>query len=263
MSPSIEINKINFEELQLIYDKIPGVPCISGCMGCCVSPNITLIEFIFLMRFLYAQCSKEEVLNFLTKRTLPNTQFEGNLHCRFQGDNGFCTIHLGRGMACRLHGLPVIEELGVTNMENCTIMEQGLLPKVHVERVNGWLNKLLKLNQEIIPEYSEDFFHIVGLNIECWLDILFIDDITQDTLSQYQQVLRGSIPYKSYDFLYSPHSEIKEKIDTITLLKLCIDLGDKTGVEASLKKLKTGYPTTGSYFNEQCDWIEKKISDTN
>ncbi len=250
---------IQIKALQSLYDKIPGVPCIAGCTACCVTPNVTLCEYIFLVCELCERYTGSELSDLIVTPMRNHPWFEGNYYCRFQNDKGICINHIGRGAACRLHGLPVIQKLGVSNMENCTIMEQNLLPQIEVDTAQLWLEELLALNKALYPTYGESFLRLIGLNIECWLDITYSDNINSEELREYQTLIHQYCPQLPSLENYKAFTEIFEKIDTIQLLDMCVQLGDKDSALKALNKLISGFPTTGTFFAEQAEWMKRKI----
>lgn len=250
---------MSFTRLESLYKIVPGVPCIAGCKGCCVSPTITLTEFIYMMRYLLKTYKREIFLKFITYPMRPHPQFEGNYYCRFQSENGYCGLHEGRALACRLHGLPVIEDLGIKNLENCTIMDKSECPQVNVKEINGWIDELLLCNQELRPDYGDEFHHIIGLNVECWLDIAFWDNISSNIIRNLQNLIRSLLPEDLIINGYLPHTEISEKIDAVSLLEMLINSGDKDAVENILDHLQNKYPTAGTYFSDDASWIREKL----
>ncbi len=249
------------KKLEGIYRSLPGLPCLAGCTGCCVSPTMTLSEFIHMIGFVFEKFSQHEIEKYFDLPMEPHPKFEGNFYCRFQSSEGLCVVHSHRALACRMHGLPVIDQLGVNNMENCTIMEKQFLPNVSRSTAGEWLSLLVETNKEILTEYGENFYHLIGLNVECWLDILFVDDLANDLLVSLQNVLRGS--FENFRTInYQKKTEIIEKINTISLLEMVIQTGEKESVLSLLNKIESEYASTGGYFQDDCQWMRQSILQT-
>jgi len=75
-------------------------------------------------------------------------------------------------LACRLFGLPVLNQLGLENLEKCPVMDPQTCPPVPRETLDGWLSRIKDLNQDIPGYYSEPYW-VLGLNLECWLAVYF------------------------------------------------------------------------------------------
>jgi hypothetical protein len=203
------------------------MPCLPGCTACCVSP------------------------------TAFHSKFKGHLKCPFHGNQGRCEVHPHRGLACRMHGLPVINHMGIQNLENCTIMDEDFLPKVSQSKAKGWLDQLLEINQNLVPNYGTEFHALVGLLIPCWLDLYFAAEV-EDWLVLYQKAM--------WDFLGQPeeslstsHTGIMEKFKMISLLQLSMDLGEIHSVKKILDNLENSFPATGSYYLDQIAFFRKEI----
>ena len=220
---------------------------------------MTLVEFVHVMRYVYDAAAPETIFEWILKPMTPHASFEGNYRCRFHSEDGKCGVHPDRPMACRLHGLPVIEKLGVSNLENCTIMDKGFLPDLPVPRIREWLKELMDLNKEWDAQHCEGFYKIIGLNFECWLDILFVEDLSNELLRDLQALLREAIPHRQVPLDYKPHTEIAEKVETIALLQFIIESGDRGSVLALLDKLEKEFPTTGNYFHDEVKWMREQI----
>src|SRR3990172_6474656 len=115
----MEYMSMTFNGLEELYAEVPGVPC-TGCGHCCVTPTVTLVEFVHLMKHVISQFNPEEVARLLTQKMKPHERFEGNYQCKFLSPLGKCTVHPGRPLACRLHGLPVLEELDIPGLVTYT-----------------------------------------------------------------------------------------------------------------------------------------------
>ncbi len=247
------------EALSSLYKKLPPVPCFAGCKGCCVSPTMTLVEFICLFNWMLNEYSQEEMEAFIAKPMLAHPDFEGNFFCRLQGENGLCQGHGGRALACRLHGLPVIEKLKIQNLENCQIMDKDYLPDLPLETAQSWLSKLVELNNQVKDNYEGSFYGLLAFNLEGWLDICFQENVANDLWTELRELLKKHLKEFSLAKEYKPLSQLADKMEFISLLELSIKFTDPQSTLESLKQLKKKFPSTGSYFQAEIDWMLERL----
>ena len=241
MSNNIESS---LSKLDLIYRNIPSVPC-KACGKCCVSPTITFLEFLYLMDGVY-RFEKEQIQHFFSIPVKFHEKHEGNLQCRFIDKHGHCTVHKFRSMACRLHGLPAINMLGIEEIENCKIMPPSSLPEVKVNTLKKWLENLSQLNSEIFNHYKEPFW-LAGLNIECWLAILYDPYFNLAPFKHFREIFKKRYP-KLSEMKYSDETNLKEKVDKITMFFEFIKTGVSEELIDLLSSIINDYPVTGTYY---------------
>ncbi len=255
---NMTINDI-LPELKIIYDELPGVPC-KECGRCCVSPTCTLVEFIFLIKSLLSYQTNENVQKLLSRNPLLHDGFDGNLHCVFQDIvSKKCIIHSGRTLACRFFGFPALDDLNISNLENCReITLPGNGPGV--KDIRSWLDRLTALNQHLTPYYCEPYW-IAGFNVECWLAVYFDPMLNEGIFGEMKNVLRASIDLEFMDSGYVDITGLKEKTDRIALLYELIRAGDKPGSLHLIQDIRTNYPYTGSYYLDELDKLGKLLLD--
>lgn len=250
-------NRLPFllEKLGKLYECLPGVPC-AACGECCVSPTVTLLEFIYLMDGLIAQCSKEELTQMLCRAPQFHATSEGNLLCRIQ-NKGLCAIHTSRTMACRLHGLPVLSLLEIAGQENCGKMKEGL-PDVDPKELHSWLSLLTELNGELISPYGEPYW-LAGLNLECWLAVYYDPLLDAGPFGEAKEILCERYPQLG-EIPYEDKTKLKEKVDKITLLFEMVKVVPSEGLSFLVDSITADYPLTGTYYLEESKKIRKVLA---
>ncbi len=251
-------NNINqlLKQLNLIYEKLPPVPCFA-CGKCCVSPTITFIEFIYLLDGICEDLSMESIQKFLFHPAIFHTEYEGNLICRFLDTKGRCQVHKSRSMACRLHGLPVISKLNINNLENCQKMDPNSLPNVELKKLQEWLDELSSINSQLY-EYYEEPFWIAGFNIECWFSVMYDPMLNFGPFKTFKNILSNR--YKKIQHLeYNDKTNLKEKVDKITMFNEFSKTGIGDGLVNLLDSIINDYPQTGTYFLDEANMYKKAI----
>lgn len=238
-----------------LYKIMPGVPC-AACGECCVSPTVTLLEFIYLMDDVVAKCSKDQLSQLICRPPQFHATSEGNLLCRIQ-KKGLCSFHLSRTMACRLHGFPVLKSLEIAGQENCNKMKEGL-PNVGPKQLRGWLALLSALNPRLISRYNEPYW-LAGLNLECWPAVYFDPLLDAGPFGEAKAVLRERYPQFA-DIPYNDQTKLKEKVDKITLLFEMVKVVPSPDLAFLIDSITTDYPLTGTYYLEESKRIRTVLT---
>jgi len=242
------------KNLEQIYLEIPGVPCQS-CGECCVSPTVTLLEFIYLMDGFLAENSMEQATEILCRPAAFHPTCEGNLICRMQAKR-LCTIHKHRTMACRIHGLPVLQSLQIAGQEDCLKMK-GILPQVETADLKSWLELLSAMNSQVMEYYTEPYW-LAGLNLEGWLAAYFDPLLDAGPFGQAKAILRGRYAQLA-GVPYTDASRLKDKVDKITLLFEMFKIGPSPELVALIDSIERDYPLTGTYYMEEAKKIRAAI----
>jgi hypothetical protein len=234
--------------LKSLYDGLPEVAC-TGCGTCCVSPTVTLAEFIYHMHFSLQALTHDELEKKLLAEPELHPGHDGNLRCVYL-DSSRCLVHPGRSGSCRIFGIPALAELDIPDLVQCAnniavIKGDGTIPCIQ-----RWIERLFDLNRELYPFDAEPYY-IKGLNLECWLDVYFDDSLNFDLFADIRRVMREHIDISAFASAYRPKTGLREKIDKITVLSAM--LGSATGAELEdlLRSIRDGYPFTGSYYYEE------------
>lgn len=248
-----------FKNLGFLYQSLPGMSCLPGCTACCVSPTMTLLEFIYLFKSQQKKLVTDDFRYMQGLESLiPHKRFEGHYKCPFQATNGFCSVHPTRPMACRLHGLPVLDDLEIADLENCRIMDRDFLPKVEVKEAKNWLSHLLAMNRALFPEYGEGLAQIIGLQWPCWMDIVFGPEMTDQSLLPLRKAARGVLEINQ-DLLAVATTQIVEKVAYIGLLEMMLSMGDAHTALEMLNDLPKRFVGTGSYWENEAATLKTEI----
>jgi hypothetical protein len=232
-------------EIEPLYKQLPEVSC-KGCGQCCVSPTCTLAEFIYLIKKCN-ECMPPEILeNFIFSEPEIHPVHEGNLICSLLAENK-CLVHSWRSGACRLFGIPSLENLGISNLVSCfnnITVVSGQWDKLFIQK---WVEAIARLNEELYPFGKAPYF-IYGFNLECWLDIYFDDLLTVDVFSDIRNVMRQYFDLSKFKARYLLKTGLKEKVDKISLLSVLLGTNDKDSLREVLVSIRDDYPLTGTYF---------------
>ncbi len=241
------------QSMERLYQELPKVAC-TQCGLCCVSPTCTLTEFIYFAHHLQTHCSAEQLATYFSMPVEVHPDYAGNIHCHFL-DQKRCTMHQGRTGACRLFGIPSLSQLEVGNLEECKeniTITKGDGSKEHI---TNWLDKLASLNAEFYNFNGEPYF-VTGFNLPCWFDIYFDDTLDFDVFESIQTVMYDYLDFSSFKNDYALKTDLKDKIDKISILSTLIGSGDVTTLVTTLKSIKEDYPKTGTYYyNEACEFL--------
>ncbi|MFH0920326.1 MAG: YkgJ family cysteine cluster protein [Fibrobacterota bacterium] len=252
-------NRMIIEGLAKLYHQLPEVPC-EGCGECCVSPTCTAIEFTGAINYLIHNFTREQVEKILMASIVPHPAFEGNLRCCLQ-DAGTrrCLVHPARTLACRLFGLPAISNFKIENMENCRKIDFTRCGKADEADIRAWLSELTRLNGEVAPYYCEPYW-IAGLNIECWLAVYFDPLLDPGAFGDLKRYLHASVDLSFMTDRYKDVTQLKDKVDRITLLYQLIEWGDREEALGLVHALRTAYPMTGTYYHAELSKIEALLN---
>lgn len=244
------------KQLSRLYADLPAVPC-KGCGECCVSPTITLLEFIFLFDGLFKTFTTSEIQSLLLSPIQFHGRSEGNLQCKFLSKQGRCIIHPCRSMACRLHGLPVIEKLNIPGQENCLKIREEQTADIPLDELEKWLENLTHLNSELLEYYTAPFF-IAGFNIECWLSVVYDPFLDMDPFIKIKKILNERFPQLAL-IPYQDQTNLKEKTDKILFFSEFLKQGVSEELIELLDSISRDYPYTGTYFLQEAEKYKIEI----
>lgn len=237
-------------DIQKLYDEIPEINC-QMCGDCCVSPTCTLVEFIFMMNYCIKKYGLEKISYKILQKPEIHRGFEGNLKCPFLDGNG-CFAYKGRTGACRLFGNPVLKELGIKDLVDCTKKCTVVDKAKDIAYIQNWLDRLSLLNNKLYPFGQAPYF-IRGFNLSCWLDLYFDPLLDMEPFSQIKAILHSSIDMMSLAPVYVVSTGLKEKVDKITLLTVMLDTADAYALRKLIISIRDDYPLTGTYFYEEAN----------
>jgi hypothetical protein len=94
---------------------------------------------------------------------------------------------------------------------------------------------------------------VYGFNLECWLDVYFDTRITVDLFTELRNVMSEYFDLSAYRDRYTPKTGLKEKIDTIAILTMLLESGDKQALKEALVSVRDNYPLTGTYYLKEAE----------
>jgi len=244
-----------FTALDNLYAQLPDVSC-HQCGSCCVSPTCTLAEFLYFFKDVATIFSEDEIRSFLTAPVSINTDHEGNLDCLFLKDKK-CRHHAGRSGACRLFGIPSLEQFGVEDLVVCkyTLTVTG---KSDTAFIKSWLDNLMQLNLKLYPVFSAPYF-LTGLNLESWLDMYFDETLEDPILVQIQKMMHQSFDIQKFRTIFRQRTGISEKLEKIKVLHDIMEFGDPEALRTLLLSILNDYPLTGTYYQREGKEILEKM----
>jgi hypothetical protein len=243
-------------EIKSLYAALPEIGC-TQCGACCVSPACTLPEFIYVMDFCVKNIDDRRLARFLLASPRIHGGHEGNLHCIFL-DNGRCLIHPGRAGACRLFGIPALDNMGIADMVSCAHKVTVVSGRGDEAFVRQWLDRLVGLNKKLYAFNAEPYF-VRGFNLECWLDVYFDPLLSMEVFSDLKNILRENIDLRQFEAAYTPKTGLKEKVDKISILNAMVNIAEPSVVRELLLSIRNDYPFTGTYFFEEANTLLKSL----
>ncbi len=237
------INKV-----RQLYHSLPQVDC-RGCGQCCVSPTCTLTEFIYTFNSLQKQLTSEKLKEYILAPAIIHKEYEGNIQCVFLKENR-CSIYSRRVSACRLFGIPSLDQLEILNMEKCKKNITTIKGNSDISFLKSWLEQLFNLDKTLYNFCSDPYF-IKGFNIQCWLDIYFNEFLNFDVFIDIKKVMKQYLDLSQFESIYTQKTKIKEKFDKITILSSLIGTNNGKTIIKVLESLKKDYPKTGTYFYDE------------
>jgi hypothetical protein len=242
--------------LDNLYQQLPMVRC-RQCGTCCVSPTCTLAEFVFLMDYCKRNISREVLETILITPARMHETCTGNLACKFLINNQ-CLAHDGRTGACRLFGIPALNELNVANMEECAHRIDVVSGACPVDFIQAWMDSIFMLNQTLFGCFNAPFF-IKGLNLESWLDIYFDDTLDFDVFLDIRKVMHEHVNLDCIRNGFKPLTAIREKIDKISVFHSMMGAATAAELADLLFSIRDDYPLTGTYYFEEAQAYLFKI----
>jgi Fe-S-cluster containining protein len=248
--------------LKASYDSLPSLHC-GDCWGeCCVSPTVTVAEFIYMMKFAQKEFSLLRFTEFLEQDIREHPVHLGNAHCRFQHkENGNCQVYPGRGMACRLHGHEALRAFETEEMVFCDKKPDHDL-KLNHKTLEDKLETLRELNGEFGLAFEAPYY-LVSLNIESWIDLVYLPEINTnrpDLLQLKNTIINHcelpTIPNKRALTTLSGH------LNQIDKVYKALNSQDWKTALLTLKSTHLDYPSTGSFFLEESIWLAQQIANT-
>jgi Fe-S-cluster containining protein len=230
-----------------ISNQIPKVSCLA-CGECCVTPYVTLIEFCYMMDFLSE--NPDQLIETISKVVPYHPDYPGYFKCRFQTADNFCGIYPNRPLACRMHGHPVLEKMGMQYHVYC-LKIQSVERDMPQEEVYAFLDKTNNLNQGYYPYYTAPYW-VSGLNIETWMTILFTD-VNRSFFKLLQKIIKRNLQVSEMAPHFIQKVNLKEKVELIEEFQSEFSSGQFEKLEPLLYRIQNDFPDTGAYYYFESD----------
>ena len=232
-----------YEDLQQrVYRRVPTVTC-QACGACCISPHMTLVEFCYLMDGLRADMA---ALRTAVGRVVgAHEQCSGNLRCRFQLADGRCGVYERRPLACRLHGLRVMEQSGLNPTVRCphTLLQDPGFKQHHVYEL---LDIITELNQGYYSYYRHPYW-LSGLNVECWLTIMQAD-LDRPLFRLLRKIMQRVLGLESASALFRQPVDLEGKLKLIEQFHRQLPQGETDILCSLLDRIQNDFSDTGAYY---------------
>ena len=236
------------DRLRKIYQQLPQVEC-KQCGKCCVTPQCTLIEFIYLINYLCSSFSKNEITKILTSTMNLHPEYENHFLCRFQGSNKKCLVHKGRTFICRVHGLPVLDLFNIGNLDNCHLIDREKSSSMSLKKFKHLIDGLVKLEQQVYDGFQAPLY-ISALNIESWISIYMCKKslaLRYKKLAELQKILHENVDLNFLKKDYNDQIRFYELVEEIIMAYNDLCLERFMAAIARLKKILNKYPYTYYY----------------
>jgi hypothetical protein len=236
--------------LESLYHELPEVAC-RGCGFCCVSPTITLAEFIHHIDHARHALPAATLASRFAAPPELHPEHEGNLRCAWI-DGSKCLVHAGRSASCRIFGVPSLANLGVSDLVQCKNGIAVTSGDGSAGFIAKWIERLFDINRALYAFDAEPYF-IRGLNLECWLDIYFDATLDFDVFADIRRRMHEAADLREWARAYRPKTGIREKIDKISVLSAMMGMGDRETMRGLVLSIRDEYPFTGTWFLEEAN----------
>lgn len=236
-----------------IYKAVPDIPC-EACGQCCVSPHMTLIEFCYLMVPLSSQ---RELLQQILSRIVPaHPEYHGNMLCRFQTPDNKCIVYERRALVCRLHGHPVLRNMGFQYQASCAA-SQRCTSTLTPDDVYYLMDRLTELNKGYYSYYCPPYW-VSGMNIESWLTVLF-GNLEQHIFKLLKKIMLRELNINDMACYFTQHVRLAEKLALIDTFQAQLSTGQAETLIPLLQRIQNDFPETGAYYYFEAEMYEKSL----
>lgn len=243
-------------DLENFYDALPHVSCTS-CGKCCASPHITYAEALHLFAWLFESKLPEDLERMFNAETIEQT-YVFNFKCRFENsETKMCEVHPARGFICRVFGYPVLDRMGIENMDNCHEPDRTVIPNVRLSRMHEWMDHLASLNRAHVQDFNRAPYHITGFNIETWLDIA-VTDYGRHPFTLYHEEL-NALPFGDLNLTFSDRTSLSTRLAKIDLFHQALRHRNTSHAGRLIENLLTSEPMTGTFFRYEAKRYRSRL----
>lgn len=238
-------------ELNEIYARCPDIKC-SKCGKCCLSPHLSLVEFLKLLDEMMHVFTKDELCTLVATQPNMAEGLQGHILCPMLSDNNECKVYNGRPISCRLEGAGVMNTILGREKSLCpegtrTAEEEAELKPDEVEE---FLNDATLANSQLVLAFDEPYF-LDSLNIPCWFALILDPSITQPLFLELREIIMQRHDLSFLAEHYVNHTHLNDKLDMIDRF---FKLNDENKAREALECMQMifdGFPLTGAYYKAQ------------
>ncbi|MCK9442520.1 MAG: hypothetical protein M0Q13_14010 [Methanothrix sp.] len=189
----------SFEKIKKVHKNIPNFDfdCKNCKKNCCVSPYISIIEFIYVTRYIIKNFEKPNEILFKDN----GRNSDGILLCPFLTNEKMCLIYPVRHYKCRMTGMDILDDIFTDVCEHKKELKWNLTPTITKQDWYSWIELLTKANKSFNYDDQRTF--------QSWLRFCFQEKeklnnheiAIQDLIKNYLNI-DNYIPYiDANDFL--------------------------------------------------------------
>ncbi len=242
-----------FNKLAEIYGRVPEVSC-RACGRCCISPHISVIEFCYaLVPLRENQAELERVVSLVVA---DHPDFPGQRTCRFQTADNLCSVHSHRPLACRLHGHPVLKEMGQEYDVHCNKTE-SLGRQLTPRDVYTLLDAVNDLNRRCYDHYAEPYW-VNGFTPEVWLTIA-VTPSPRPLFAKLREIIGEACPLDVLSASFTQTVALEEKLTLIEEFHRRVASGRTESIGELLNRIQNDFPDTGTYYYFEAEMYRKEL----
>jgi len=236
-------------DVERLYESVPQATCRS-CGLCCVTPTITLAEFMRLLQGMLEDWPRERLHAFLGGEMVRSTFYFGNHACRIQ-EEGLCSLYPHRPLICRLEGMPVLETLGMREERICPYDDgEPRGGPVTRPQIDSWVGRIYEYSERFYNLHEEPYW-IDSLNVECWFAVALDERISQPPILRLRGILNEGFDLDGLAEHYADRTRLKEKLDLIDRFMRMTEGHRPRKALKLLERILYDFPRTGSHFYKQ------------
>ncbi|MHC4887610.1 MAG: YkgJ family cysteine cluster protein [Planctomycetota bacterium] len=242
--------RTGYPALEAIDAVLPPMPCIA-CGLCCVSPHITLVEFIRLIDSALTDWPPERLIQWVSTPPELERRYPGNFKCRVQTEKGLCDRHEARPLICRLEGFPVLDRIGMRESHICPyITEEDLEVPVGESDIDRWIADTFTVTNQFYPTYEEPYW-LSSLLPECWFAVALDETIKQPFFVWIREMIRSTL---DLDFLvphYENYTRLGDKLGRIDQFFEYAEAKRPRKAVQAIRRVLYDFPFTGTYYQAE------------
>ncbi len=238
------------DELQKIYQRTPDVPC-GECGRCCISPHMSFIEVVGLLRRMIEVFSEEQLRTIISSRPIISEFHMSNIVCPLLVNNK-CSCYDNRPLSCRLEGIDVLDKL--THRERICNHQSGAVDENNFggQEIEEVLEEANVLNIPYCGNMEEPYY-FDSVNLHCWFAIMFDPDIKQEFFLDIRRKLLFEVDLEYLADSYVNHTHLNDKLNLIDNFFVLNDQQKAEEALACMEKVNNDFPYTGAYYYPQAN----------